>query len=237
MLEIVDVDKTKEIIDNSVIDYLSVHLYSKNKEQTEEETYEIVKQNISELKRKLGKEIILENSPYRNRYSHCEYLFNPDVISKIVRENNVGFLFDISHARKSAEHFGMTLEEYVSKLPMERLVEIHLAGMYYIPNPETDNVSMYSERQIDFIKQLREMYGSTYDNHGKLNEEDYEFLKEAVKKYNTLRNVTLEYGSCHLKFDFEDNEYTYPVCSFDRINPIAKKEVLEQLMRIKDIIS
>ena len=40
-------------------------------------------------------------------------LLKPEVISKIVYDNDVGFLFDISHARKSADYFGMTLEEYV----------------------------------------------------------------------------------------------------------------------------
>lgn len=213
LIENTDVDKTKEILEKSKTPYLSGHISTNDMTQTLEETLAIIKENITNYKKVFGKNIALENIPYRKRYDHCTYLINPEIISKIVYENDCMFLFDISHARKAAEYFKMTLEEYVSKLPMDRVIEFHLAGMYTC----RDGVKM--------------------DYHGKMNEEDYEFLEDAIKKYPTLQYITLEYGS-YLpkdKLHLLDDE-NLPLASFEAVNPKVKEEVYEQLIRLKEII-
>ena len=238
LIKRIDVEKTKKILEESGTPYLSGHIYSASQEQTEEETYEAIKNNIADLKREFGMQIAIENVPYRKKYKHCEYLLKPEVINKIVHDNDVWFLFDISHARKSAEHFNMTLEEYVSKLPMDRVVEFHLAGMYDFPDISSEIIKkQYTERQIRFIKAATELYGERYDNHGILNEEDYAFLENYIPRYETLKYITLEYGSANTIKGFEDDEYTYPIANFGKINPKIKEELLEQLTRLKQIIN
>ena len=213
LIENTDIYKTKEILEKSKTPYLSGHISTNDTTQTLEETLAIIKENITNYKKVFGKNIALENIPYRKRYEHCTYLINPEIISKIVYENDCMFLFDISHARKAAEYFKMTFEEYVSKLPMDRVIEFHLAGMYTC----RDGVKM--------------------DYHGKMNEEDYEFLEDAIKKYPTLQYITLEYGS-YLPKDKShllDGE-NLPLASFEAVNPKVKEEVYNQLIRIKEIM-
>ena len=95
----------------------------------------------------------LENIPYKTYYDHCTYLLEPEIISQIIYDNDCMFLFDISHARKAAMYLNIPFEEYVSRLPMDRVIEFHLAGMYTCKN------------------------GVRMDYHGKMNEEDYIFLE------------------------------------------------------------
>ena len=211
LIDITDIKKTKEVLIKTKTPYLSGHICTRNKEQSKEQTIEAIKENVKQYREIFGKEIVLENIPYRDYFKHCDFLLDPELISKIICDNDCMFLFDISHARKAALYLNMPFEEYVSKLPMDRVVEFHLAGMFTMPD------------------------GSQIDNHGKLNEEDYEFLEEAIKKYPTLKYITLEYGS-HLPKGEKEEEMPYPVASFKKVNPVVKEEVLEQLTRIKEII-
>lgn len=213
MIENTDIQATKAMLEKTKTPYLSGHICTKNEKQTMEETLVALKRNVSEYKRIFGKEIALENIPYREYYNHCTYLLNPELISKIVYENDCMFLFDLSHARKAAMFLNMSFEEYVSKLPMDRVVEFHLAGMFTKPD------------------------GTKIDYHTKLNEEDYDFLKEAIKKYPTLKYITLEYGCYVPKEKFKKVEgFDLTLVDFESVNPIAKAEVYEQLIRIKEIL-
>ena len=232
-----DISATKDMLEKSKAPYISAHICTKNKNQTEEETYEAIKNNIKDFKEQFGKDIVLENIPYRKKYAHCEYLLKPENISKIVHENDIGFLFDISHARKAAEHFNMTLEEYVDKLPMDRVVEFHLAGMFDLPDISNEVVrKQYTEKQIRFIKASEELYGKRFDYHGKLTDEDYIFLEKYIPKYKTLKYITLEYGSYNKGNLFDDDAYIYPVANFNTSNEKIKEEVYTQLKRIKLIV-
>lgn len=102
----------------------------------------------------------------------------------------------------------MDFDEYVKRLPMDRLVEIHLSG-----------VSTTED-------------GHIWALHRKMNEDDYKFLEEAINKYNTLQTVTLEYGA----WAFDEENCNYPIPKYGVVNEEIKAEVYDQLMRIKEII-
>ena len=208
-----EIERTKEILEKTKTPYLSGHIATKNKMQSKDETLNAIKDNVSEYKRIFGKNIVLENIPYRAYYDHCLYLLEPEVISQIIYDNDCMFLFDISHARKAAEFLNISFDEYVSKLPMDRVIEFHLAGM------------------------TEKLDGTKMDYHGKLNEEDYDFLKDAINKYPTLQYITLEYGVYFPKDKkFLLDGLNIPLANFEVSNPDVKEEVYEQLIRIKEII-
>lgn len=238
LFEEMNIEKTKEMIEVSKVPYVSAHICTKNKTQTEEETLEAIRQNVKQMREIFGKDVVLENIPYRRHYDHCTYLLNPETISKIVYENNTGFLFDISHARKAADYLGMTLEEYVEKLPMDRVVEFHLAGMYEVPDLSKEEIrAQYTPRQIEFLESMIRILGRRADCHGVLHEEDYNFIEKAVERYkDTLKYVTLEYGSYNDDTLFEDEAFTYPIADFESSKPKIKEEVLEQLNRLHEIV-
>jgi len=213
LVEKTDIEATREILQKSNAPYISGHLCVSRKEQTREETLSSIQKNIEDFRTIFGKEVVLENIPYRKYYEHCLYLIQPDVIAQIVYENDCNFLFDISHARKAALFLQMSFEEYVSKLPMDRVVEIHLAGMFTMPD------------------------GTQMDYHGIMNDEDYRFLEEAVEKYPTLQYITLEYGSYCPKEKLDLlKDWSLPLANYESVNPIVKEEAYEQLIRIKEIL-
>lgn len=214
LLEKTDRVAMERVIAQSRTPYLSGHISHIGEKQTEEETKQAILHNVKQLRKWFGKDILLENIPYRDRYEQDLYLLKPEIISEIVEACDCGFLFDISHARKAASYWNMPFDEYVKKLPMHRVVEFHLAGMY----TTKDGVRM--------------------DYHGKMNEEDYEFLRQALQTYPTLQVITLEYGSYvpkERRTSMAVGE-DLPLVDFDSVNPVAKEEVYEQLRKIKEII-
>ncbi len=232
------IEETKDILKRSKAPYISCHIATKE-EKSLDEMLEDIKKNVNDFKSTFGYNLALENIPYRSYYDVCKDLTRPEIISKVVYDNDIMFLFDISHARSASTYWKISLEEYISKLPMDRVVEFHLAGMYDFPDISKEEVrNSFTNRQLDFLNFQINKYGKRADNHGKMNEEDYIFLEEAIKKYPTLKYVTLEYGSYNNGQDgFNDEDFTYPVCRYDRINPLVKEEVLEQLTRINNIIN
>jgi uncharacterized protein (UPF0276 family) len=60
-------------------------------------------------------------------------------------ELNCGLLLDISHARISAHHLGIDEREYISKLPVKRLREIHYTGLHNINGKLVDHLPILEE--------------------------------------------------------------------------------------------
>ncbi len=233
-----DIEKTKELLDCSIMPYISVHI-SSNEDNTVEGYINNIKENVIEYRKVFNKNIIGENIPYREYRNAYKKLTNPEIISKIVYDNDIKYLFDISHARSAANHYNMTLDEYVSKLPMDKCVEVHLAGMFTFPDTKDEEVKKkYTQKQLDLIDvEVKRFSNRKADNHGKLNEEDYDFLTKLLKKYENIEYITLEYGSYNDYIGYDDRDFVYPVCSFTKVSAKAKEEVLEQLLRIKEIVN
>ena len=109
----------------------------------------------------------------------------------------------------AAENLEIPFDEYVSRLPMDKIIEIHLAGC------------------------RRTLEGSLLANHSKMNEEDYDFLNKLLENSKSLKVVTLEYGTIG---EMPEIENCY-VVKYGVVNQNAKNEVYEQLIRLKAILN
>ena len=231
------VKESKKLLNASIAPFISGHIIS-SEDNTLEGYLEVIKNNIKDFKKEFKKDIVLENTPYRAYRNSYQFFMDPAIISQIVYDNDIKFLFDISHARSAANHLGMTLDEYVAKLPMDRCVEVHMAGMFKYP--DTSNFvekAKYSQKQIDLINIEIKRYSSMVgDNHGKLSDDDYKFLAKLLKEYKGIEYITLEYGSVNDYIGFNDEDFLYPICNFKKVNEKAKEEVLEQLLKIKEVV-
>ncbi len=190
--------------------YISLHINKTNGIlKSEEETLEQIKKHIAEIKAQFNMEVILENVPARYDDRKKDFLSLPEFITKVIEELDCGFLFDIGHARAAADVLEIPFDKYVERLPMHRLVEIHLSGV----------TVMEDGRIIPF--------------HRKMNKEDYDFLEMAVKKYDTLQIITLEYGA----WAIDEENCGYPIPKYGVVNEEIKNEVYKQLIKIKEIIN
>jgi uncharacterized protein (UPF0276 family) len=208
-----DIPKIKNYIKKSRTPYLSAHIcVDYLKRNDENEVLNNIVNNVKKVKEIFGLDIILENVPYRDYRESFKFITYPDFISDVVNTSGAKFLFDISHARVGADSLKMDFNKYVEKLPMDKVVEMHLAGT--IPNDK----------------------GILIDKHTKMLEEDYVFLENAIKNYKTIKVITLEYGPVKNLPEKEIKQLPYPVVSFDKVNQEAKSEVYEQLIRLKQML-
>ena len=94
-------------------------------------------------------------------------LIQPEVITEMVERSGCDFLLDISHAYCAARCLGQEVWAYLSKLPLERVYEIHING--------------WVEKGGDIMC------------HTKINEAGYSILRELLNLCRP-KIITIEYG-------------------------------------------
>ena len=166
-----DPEFTGRILEISGIRGVSLHLCGGDTELPVGERKRIIVDHIRYLREALGalEFLSLENvdgNPYSDMtYSDC--CVDPDFIREVVEEADTEYLLDISHAYGAALARGMDVREYIGRLPLNRLYEIHINGW------------MHTERGMMA--------------HTRIHEEGYELLEEVLSRTKP-RIVTLEYG-------------------------------------------
>ncbi len=154
------------------VDYAPDGRYRFGEALTDDAIIANTRRNLAILTEATGLETILENQtvvygdglepPY---VGHCAH---PDFVSRMVNETETGFLLDLAHARVNAHFFGMSLEDYVRRCPMQRLREIHISGCRQLEN------------------------GRLADTHAECGETDYQLLEELIS-HQSPEFLTLEY--------------------------------------------
>ncbi len=77
--------------------------------------------------RHLDVPLLIENLDYCPEGAY-EYVCEPEFIAEIASATDCSLLLDLAHLQVSADWLGYTPESYVRKLPIERVVEIHLSS-------------------------------------------------------------------------------------------------------------
>ncbi len=123
---------------------------------------------IEEKKASYCRKILVENMPSTCLPNGYDVLADPEFITEVCEICDIGICLDVAHAQISAFYRNESVEEYISKLPLNRVIEIHLS------NPQ-------------------EINGELIDTHESLTESNYELLLNILEK-TSPRIVTLEYG-------------------------------------------
>ncbi|MCL2509268.1 MAG: DUF692 family protein [Oscillospiraceae bacterium] len=134
-------------------------------------------------------------------------LLKPEVMSEIAARADCDFLLDVSHAYCASRFMGEDFERYLSRLPLERVCEIHINGWVEKGGEVGDRMC-----------------------HVKINEEGYRILRWLLARCRP-DIVTIEYG--------RDNDRIgagCPVMSPNKISGDAKKEIVEQVARVREIM-
>ncbi len=114
--------------------------------------YQIILSDVTELVKRFGSDrIIIENSPYHGDAGNTLRLcVEPGLISRIIEETGCGLLLDISHAIITSIYIGMDPLEYLSKLPVHKLKELHFAGIHRIKG-SMDRPSINFEAKLALV--------------------------------------------------------------------------------------
>lgn len=71
-------------------------------------------------------EIAVENNNYYPTPAY-EHITDGDFIKEVVESCKIGFLFDVAHAKVTAHNRGVDYKSYVSSLPMDQMVQMHIS--------------------------------------------------------------------------------------------------------------
>ncbi|MCB0212054.1 MAG: DUF692 family protein [Anaerolineae bacterium] len=150
---------------------------------------------------RFGREhVIVENVPGRKDGTLRPFIL-PDVIRHVVEATGCGFLFDVSHARISAELIGMDIGEYIKRLPVEHTREIHITGLQIV-----DDAWITVLRKAGYTEEKIENFAGTKLDHLPLIDADWafcEWLMQGLRAgdYGNPWLVTLEYGGVGNRWD------------------------------------
>jgi uncharacterized protein (UPF0276 family) len=124
-----------------------------------EEMKQIASKNFKRIKQIFGDDILLavENNNYYQTGAY-EIICDPLFISEIVRENEIGFLFDIAHAHVSCRNMGVTYNKYMQGLPLDRIYQIHICKSSVRENGEAFDAHLEPDdkewKEIDLLKKV-----------------------------------------------------------------------------------
>jgi hypothetical protein len=174
-LDAVDFPRAKRLLLENNCPHYGVHLSITNKDMTpdlrEEDIAARMFERVQVFKKEIPVPLLLENIPDTPQekvlYDHFPYS-KPEQISKVICDNDVGFLLDITHAKITCVYREWNIHDYLRALPQERVKEIHVNG------------SGFDE------------HGFPDDTHNAMAEVDFELLS-FVLKYTNPAVVTLEY--------------------------------------------
>lgn len=106
---------------------------------------------VRTLREHLGIPVLLENAPGLPGYAN-DPESDPTTIAAVLEATGCSFLLDLSAAQTAASNWSLSPEQYLDRLPLDRIVEIHLSA----PSLMED--------------------GRLMDGHDALREEDYYLL-------------------------------------------------------------
>ena len=126
--------------------------------------------NIKKIKNIFGESISIsvENNNYYKTEAY-DYITDPDFIKSIVLENDINFLFDISHAKITSQNSNINYDVYLSKLPLEKVNQIHIS------------------------KEGVNLKGEVFDAHELPNDSETQEIFEFISNYKTIKYITVEY--------------------------------------------
>lgn len=89
--------------------------------------FETICRNARSLAKALPVPLLLENLDYCASGAY-EHVCDPAFIRAVVEESDTELLLDLAHARVSAAAFGMSIEDYLTALPLHRVRQVHVSG-------------------------------------------------------------------------------------------------------------
>lgn len=175
-IERIDFNSANSIIRKCNSPHYGLHLAIRSEDMltgmTEDDIYKRMSNQIQLFKKSLSVPLLLENSPDtphdREAFDLYPYVM-PEQIYKLVLENDVSFLLDITHAKITAKYRGWDIYDYIGRLPLDYVVEIHTNGSGHDEN------------------------GFPMDTHQAMEEEDYELLGWVLNRTDP-QIVTLEFN-------------------------------------------
>lgn len=111
------------------------HNYAIGEVLSEKEVFKSIAESLKITSKMLrGREykgkILIENLDYHPTGAY-EYICEPNFISKVAKNTNCGVLLDLAHTIISAHSFGMDMVDFVEKIGIDQIYEVHVNSPLY----------------------------------------------------------------------------------------------------------
>lgn len=131
--------------------WVSLHFYYEDKFCPLDKMEKICYNNIATIRKFLPDiPVAIENVPYQ--YGNHSFCFDPEVIKYYCNKYDLGLLLDISHLSIYARNNNLDINKYLSKLPLNKIIEIHISG-YYV-----DNNGKYIDTHFECFDKVYDLY-------------------------------------------------------------------------------
>lgn len=92
-----------------------------------EESLDVVCRNIRDVKTRILTPLLLENITYYFPIPDND-MSEPEFLTRVLEDTDIGLLLDVNNVWVNSVNLGYDPYEFLSSIPLERTVQIHLAG-------------------------------------------------------------------------------------------------------------
>lgn len=134
-------------------------------------------QDIQSIVDKFGPDKVIAENIYSHWGQHPKAGILPEVVRDVIKETGCGLLLDISHARQATRELQMDPKNYINKLPLDRLREVHITGIQMFDATWIEKVRQNGIGDMDFEK-----YANQLIDHLPMVEQDWAFFQWAMEQ-------------------------------------------------------
>jgi uncharacterized protein (UPF0276 family) len=184
-----DWSKFEKLLADSGTPYLNLHLQAFRRGTADpfdvEQTLAALIKDVEAVIGRFGKEMVIVENGFNLEPDAPYAVFLAETTQQVVEATGCGFLFDISHARIAAMRLGEDYRDYISRLPVHAIREIHVTGMQVV-----DEYWIQRARASGLPRETIEQYigpgGAWLPNgmtdHLPLTDEDWKIMAWAAKQ-------------------------------------------------------
>jgi uncharacterized protein (UPF0276 family) len=133
--------------------------------------------DVSSLTRHFGPEkVIAENDTGDTGMVNAAIL--PEVINSVIRETGCGLLLDLAHAQIAARALSMDTKDYLSRLPTDRLGEMHITGVHYLGHEWQERIRASGAVPPEKLPRYRDRWM----DHLPITSKDWELIEWATEQ-------------------------------------------------------
>ena len=156
-----------------------------------EENIELIVTKVKALKKRVSRPFLLENITYYYKIPHSDR-DEADFIAQILERADCGMLLDLNNLYLNALNHNYDPYDYLKKLPLERVVEIHLAGASFKENMHVDTHANAISKPV---WDLFDYVARTVPFRGVIIERDANFepFSGIIEEVNLARSIMKKY--------------------------------------------
>lgn len=158
---------------------------------TRQQAFDNIVRNARALARALPIPLLLENIPLFPNMAHL-WVCEPDFVAEVISATNCNLLVDLAHARVTSDVLGIDVHDYLSQLPLQRAVEVHLSGPRPLGAVNDRRQALVRENAQSIAHILSFNDHNLIDQHASMQEEDYDLLEWLLAR-SEPKAISLEY--------------------------------------------